>query len=238
MKLGIIFVTFNTPKSEMDRIKQELNRFNVQGAYYIHDSSRDNNGYAYGINKCITKAIKDKCDVFMILNTDISILKISLDEISKGLKKFDILGGVMHQKDEVYYGGQIDKWRLSGGLITTEPHGIFSSVDYVTGSMIILKKNVIDKIDLFDEKYFMYYEDVDYGMKARKANLRVGIDKNIVYKHFENASSVNKKRWLRNNRIKFFKKNANLLQWLYEIFRLPKTIMEEFRTNSHSDIIK
>lgn len=238
MKLAIIFVTFNTPESEISRIKNELKSFKIQGTYYVYDGSNDNKGYAYGINKNIKKAIKDKCDVFMVLNTDISFINISTDEINKGLKEFDILGGVMYQKNEIFYGGQIDKLRLSGGLSKLEPKEQYFSVDFVTGSMMIIKKNVWDKIGLFDEEYFMYYEDVDYCMTAIKYKLLVGINKNITYKHFENTLSKNKRIWLRNNRIRFFKKNANMTQWIYEIFRLPKTILEEILTISHSDIIK
>jgi GT2 family glycosyltransferase len=227
MKLAIILVVYNTPKSDLTRLQRELKKFNIKGKFYIYDNSKNNRGYAFGINKEIERAISERCDTFMILNTDIKFLKVSLTEIVLGLKKFDILGGVMYQKNDIYYGGSIDRWRLSGGLINKEPIHKFSPVDYVTGSMMIFEKNLVDCIGLMDEMYFMYYEDVDYAMRASKAGKKIGITKGIIYEHFENNISTNKEIWMRNNRLKFFKKNANIYQWVYELVRLPKTVIEE-----------
>jgi len=66
-------------------------------------------------------------------------------------------------------------------------------------------KEVVQTIGLWDESYFMYYEDVDYCERARRAGFSVGIDSDTVYKHFE-VSQLNakKKGWIAQSRWKFF----------------------------------
>ena len=46
-------------------------------------------------------------------------------------------------------------------------------VDAVTGAVMFIPKKIIKKIGLFDEKYFFYFEDLDYCRRARKVGLKV-----------------------------------------------------------------
>lgn len=46
-------------------------------------------------------------------------------------------------------------------------------VDAVTGAAMLIPKKIIKKIGLFDEKYFLYFEDLDYCRRAKKAGLSV-----------------------------------------------------------------
>ena len=45
--------------------------------------------------------------------------------------------------------------------------------DYITGCCLLIKREVIDKIGLMPEDYFLYYEDVDWCLKAKHAGYRV-----------------------------------------------------------------
>lgn len=42
-------------------------------------------------------------------------------------------------------------------------------VDWVAGASMIIRKEVFDSIGLLDEDYFMYYEEVDFCLQAKKA---------------------------------------------------------------------
>jgi hypothetical protein len=42
-------------------------------------------------------------------------------------------------------------------------------VDYITGCAVLIKKEVIDKIGLLDPEYFLYFEDADFCLRAKKA---------------------------------------------------------------------
>ncbi len=46
-------------------------------------------------------------------------------------------------------------------------------VDYVTGAAMAIRDTALRKIGLFDEGYFMYFEEVDYCTRAKAAGFRV-----------------------------------------------------------------
>ena len=45
-------------------------------------------------------------------------------------------------------------------------------VDWITGAFIGFRREVFDEIGGFDEGYFMYYEDVDFCLRARRAGFQ------------------------------------------------------------------
>lgn len=235
MKIAFIFVLYKTPPSEVNRIKKEIKdlmnlnyklRTTNYELYFI-DNTNNNQGYAAGVNKGIKKAIADGYELFVVGNPDIKLDKLDL---SDSLDKFDLFGFAMHQQGKTYYGGAIDSLRMSGGLINIKPKTRFSTVDFVSGSLMFIKKKVIDKIGFFDDKYFMYYEDVDFCYRAKKAGFKVGIDSKIVYEHYETSQNNPKKEfYLLKNRLRFLLKYGSYKQKIYELLRLPKTIFEEIK---------
>ena len=44
-----------------------------------------------------------------------------------------------------------------------------AKVDWVSGASMIIRREVFDKIGLLDDKYFMYYEETDFCLRAAKA---------------------------------------------------------------------
>jgi GT2 family glycosyltransferase len=44
--------------------------------------------------------------------------------------------------------------------------------DYITGCTLLVKKEVIEKIGLLNEDFFLYWEDVDWGIRAMKAGFK------------------------------------------------------------------
>jgi O-antigen/teichoic acid export membrane protein len=227
-KIGYIFVLYHTPKDEVMRLKEEIKslRYKNYGIYLI-DNSVNNRGYAGAVNEGIKKGLKDGVDVFIIANTDISFANLKNIDFLEGLNNFDILGLAMKQDGKIYYGGTIDQWRLSGGLNENKPKKRFFAVDFVSGSLMIVKRKVIEKIYYFDEKYFMYYEDVDYCFRAKEAGFYVGIDPQLSYDHFEISKNNPKKDYfLFKNRWRFFLRYSNWQQKIRELIRLPLTFFQ------------
>lgn len=64
-------------------------------------------------------------------------------------------------------------------------------VDVIIGADIFLRKEVLDKIGLFDEKFFMYAEEVDLCKRIKNAGYRIKIVPNAKIKHLEGKSSSN-----------------------------------------------
>ena len=229
MKTAFIFVLFKTPKSEINRLKKEVKELRITNyELYFIDNSENGHGYAAGANQGIRNALKDSCELFVIANPDITLVQFDSFDLLGSFDHFDIWGYAMHQQGKTYYGGKLDRWRMSGGLIEQKPKGRFTSVDFVSGSLMIIKKKVIDKIGFFDESYFMYYEEVDYCYRAKKSRFKIGVDSKIFYKHFEVSQDNPKKEfYLFKNRLKFLFKFGSFKQKLYEMIRVPKTIYEE-----------
>ncbi|GAB4219286.1 MAG: hypothetical protein Fur009_4680 [Candidatus Microgenomates bacterium] len=231
-KIAFIFVLFNTPNKEVKRLEKEVKTIACENyKIYFVDNTHTGKGYASGVNLGLKKALKDDFNYLIIANPDISFNKIKIKQILDGGDYFDIWGLAVRQDGKVYYGGEIDKWRMSGGLIEQKPKKRFIDVDFVSGSLMIVKKKVIEKIGFFDESYFMYYEEVDYCYRAKKAGFKIGIDSQLIYDHFEisKTNNPNKDWYLFKNRIKFFLKYSNLSQKIRELIRFPKTIFEEIK---------
>jgi len=225
IKIAFIVVEYKTKASEKRRLNREINKIkNKKDKTYWIDNTENRQGFAFGVNKGINKGLKGKCNLFVVLNPDISVKNISRRQLTSPGKYFDLWGGVMKQGNKIYYGGEIDPWRLSGGLIEEKPKKQYAKCDFVTGSLMIIKKELIDTIGYLDEKYFMYYEDVDYCTRARKTGFRIGVDTKIIYQHFENSrKNKQKSKLLAKSRWRFFWKYANWRQKIREIIRFSIT---------------
>ncbi|MCX6732236.1 MAG: glycosyltransferase [Candidatus Roizmanbacteria bacterium] len=238
-KIALVVVLYKTLQEEKARLEEEIKTIFSSGhldstnyvksfTIYWIDNSTNGKGYAAGINEGIRAGLQDGCDYFFALNPDISLKGISIKSLFEASKLFDVWGYAMKQGKHIFYGGEIDKWRLSGGLISQKPDNRLTKVDFISGSVMGFSKKVVQTIGLWDESYFMYYEDVDYCVRARNAGFAVGIDSEVVYDHFE-VSQLNKKKeqWIAKSRWKFFWKYANVGQKIREVMRLPKTLMNK-----------
>lgn len=243
MKIAFIVVLYHTPQDDAERLKKEINDlgFKNKEIYFI-DNTKNNRGYAKGVNDGIRRGLKDKADLFVIANPDISISNLTGSNLVAAANYFGVWGYAMKQKGKTYYGGGIDPWRMSGGLITTKPKDRYISVDFVSGSLMCIKCEVIKQIGYLDESYFMYYEDVDYCYRAKKAGFRVGVDSGSSYEHFENSSfNADKDRLLAEGNKKFLKKFGTIRHAGYGIIHRVVTssfLINFFSLNIASLIIK
>lgn len=62
-------------------------------------------------------------------------------------------------------------------------------VGWVSGSVMIIKREVIEKIGVLDESIFMYCEDTDYCIRAKKAGFKVGWTDQAEIIHLGGGSS-------------------------------------------------
>jgi len=240
LKTVFIIVTYKTSESEVKRLKQEIKNIGLKDyQIYFFDNSIDNKGFAYQVNQGIRQGLIYEADYFVIANPDISLKGITKELLLNGGEKFDICGGVIRKDNKIYYGGVIDRLHLTGGLISHKPKEQFYPVDFVSGSLMIIKKDVIKKIGFFDERFFMYYEDVDYCYLAKKAGFKVGINCDLVYRHYELSQSNPKKEvWLNQSRWQFFKKHSQLKHKIYDFFFQKKNLVNFLSFNFSSFINK
>ena len=87
----------------------------------------------------------------------------------------------------------------------------FFYTDFITGCAMLIKREVIEKVGLLPDEYFMYFEDVDYCLKVKESNYKLGVCTNSVIYHKVSASSGGEDssfsiKWMTRNRIIFMKK--------------------------------
>lgn len=71
------------------------------------------------------------------------------------------------------FGLQFISTRLSGGPMAEWDHGSDADVDHVIGAFYAIKRELFDRLGGFDERYFMYLEDLDLSLRIRHAGFRV-----------------------------------------------------------------
>jgi GT2 family glycosyltransferase len=193
-------------------------------AHIIHNPA--NNGYAGGMNVGIKSILDSDADYILLLTNDITFDNNFVHDLSKYLdqNQCDICGvSVLDEKGKVWFnGGEIDKNRYTAGHTALK-------TDYISGCLICVKKQVFKTIGLFDENYFMYYEDADLCTRAKKNGVIIKINSSQVAYHATSHSASAEKNmqyYLARNHIYFLKKHAPLFIQLREYARLPKTISQ------------
>ncbi len=61
-------------------------------------------------------------------------------------------------------------------------------VEAAVGAVWLLPRSTIKKVGLFDEKYFLYYEDIDYCRRLKQAGLKVFYLPQVKITHLHGAS--------------------------------------------------
>ena len=170
-------------------------------------ASLENRGFAGGNNLGLKEALADKNDIFVLLNNDTLVKKDFYKKIiSSPITKKDvgIVGGLIYfapgfefkkkykkeDKGKViwYGGGQID-WDnvyISHRAVDQVDKGQFKKVeenDFVTGCLLITKKEVLKKVGLLNEKMFLYLEDADFNMRVKRAGYKIIFDPRIKIWH-------------------------------------------------------
>ena len=61
-------------------------------------------------------------------------------------------------------------------------------INFATGCCILLKREVLETIGLFDKKYFLYYEDADFSQRITKSGYEIYYVPSAILYH-DNAGS-------------------------------------------------
>ncbi len=72
-----------------------------------------------------------------------------------------------------------------------------SEVDWVSGACMAVRREVVEEVGAFDERFFMYFEDADLCRRAREAGWSVHYLPHVEVVHHTGASSRSKPRAIR-----------------------------------------
>ncbi len=190
---------------------------------------KHNRGFAGGANVGIQYAVKNKFDYVLLLNNDAIVKKDFLTELVKAAESNNKIGVV---SSIIYYLSDKKLIQSAGGYKNykgfypfKDPNqriydeGQFTKnffVDTLIGCSMLIKREVIEKIGDLDESHFIYAEDVDFSIRARKAGYLLCTAVKSKVWHKVSAASGGKERNLTflyyntRNLIYFSKKHLQL----------------------------
>lgn len=148
--------------------------------------NRKNLGFGEGNNVGIQYALDHGTDWVFLLNNDILVDPNLLTELMKiGVSddKIGILGPKIYYHTEPhklwYAGGNINYFTgiISHRGVRKKDHGQYDRLDetdYVSGCALLIKREVLQKIGMFDPVYYpSYAEDADLCVRAQRTGYRI-----------------------------------------------------------------
>lgn len=173
-----------------------------------------NAGFTGGHNLVYEKVQDKKFDYFLLLNNDCILHKDCIFQLVKTGDKDEKTGGVVpkiyftkgyeyhkekyteREKGKViwYAGGYIDWNHVQSKHkgVDEVDNGQYDEemeVDFGTGACLLLKKQFIENEGLFDEKFFLYFEDADLSCKLNGKGYSIIYQPRAVVWHNNAGSS-------------------------------------------------
>jgi hypothetical protein len=164
--------------------------------------SPQNIGFGRGVNLGAAAA---KGEYLFFLNPDAELV---FSALRPALQKFEadarlaILGAkIIDAKNNIQEwsaGEKITPWRIVKNNLGFDPNKIFREqidpleVDWVSGGALLIRKDIFQKLGGFDEKFFLYWEDVDLCRRARKLGLKILYFPSVTARHLGGRSFENK----------------------------------------------
>jgi hypothetical protein len=198
-----------------DDTQEKLSIHKLPNMNYKFIRIEKNLGYAGGNNVGIKDAYKRGADYIILLNNDVVLPKdilIKLVGVADKNKKIGLLAPKMYfakgyefhkeryQKEDLgkiiwYAGGFID-WNNIYSIhrgVDEVDHGQYDKedeVDAANGACLLIRKEVVRDIGFLREKYFMYWEDADYCLRAKRVGWKVVYTPETCLWHKVSSSSA------------------------------------------------
>ena len=194
--------------------------------------NNDNYGFAKGNNVGIKFALNQlETDYILLLNNDTVVESDFLEHLvllAENNEKIGFVGPKTYfYKDfpkkiiQIAGGGTIDlkiarTYQIGYGEKEENQFPEPFQLGYVSGSCILVKKEILQEIGLIDEHFFMYWEDTDWSYQGNlKGYLSYYQPKSIIWhKHGASSNPCFELYYLSRNRIYFIRKNTNIKEYI------------------------
>lgn len=201
--------------------------------------NKNNLGYAGGCNSAVPKA---RGKHLLFLNNDVEVAENFLQEMFTAIESDEIVGLVqpkllsMQKKEFFDYsggaGGEIDifGFPFARGRVFIKLEKDESQYDHLTnkifwasGTAVLIRKNLLEKIGLFDEDFFAHMEEIDLNWRAQLVGYNSVVTLKTYLFHYSGytlPAENPKKMYLnhRNNLIMIIKNYSfHSLLWIFPI---------------------
>lgn len=190
--------------------------------------SKENRGFAGGANLALRRALEAGADWIFLVNND---TLVDAEAVAKLVAH--VQPNVAILAPLIYYEGERERIWSAGGVLRPwilekqgDDRGKLDAGqwpgpverDFVTGCGMLLSRQLLEQVGLFDERFFMYYEDMDLCLRARQAGLRILLVPaakmwHKVARSSGGSDSANERYWMAKSSVMFFRKHARGIQW-------------------------
>lgn len=190
----------------------------------------ENLGFAAGCNVGLRHALAQGADFVFIANNDTTVAPDMLDELVIAAAPSDV--GMVAPL--IYYEAEPKRiWSAGAGRnpLTLEMRGNLRGQmdadtwpevverEYLVGCGLLIRRELIERVGLFDPRFFMYYEDLDLCLRARRAGSRLVLAPRARMWHRVAVSSggadaPGERYWAARSSVEFFRKHVHGLRWL------------------------
>lgn len=206
----------------------------------------ENKGYAYGVNRGIAHAREKGFTQFAVLNNDITFAPDFIKNAKQSILQHpgSLIGGKIYYAPgfefhtERYTPHDIGKvfWYAGGSIdwahATAHHRGVdevdrgqynnLEETDFITGCLVCYDIHALEMVGEWDDSYFLYFEDADFSVRAKRAGIKLIYDPSLVIWHknaqsTEGSGSAFHARYQRRNWLKFGLKYAPLRTKLHLI---------------------
>jgi GT2 family glycosyltransferase len=209
--------------------------------------SKKNLGFAGGNNWGMRQA---KGDYLFIVNND---TEVTPDLLQKLIEPFDHDPqiGVTCPKIKYYSNRNLIQYAgfnpmnvytgrtTSIGLMEEDrgQYDVSRTTSAAHGCAMMVKREILDRVGMFAEKFFLYYEEWDWSARITRANYKIWYtaDAEIYHKESLTVGKSNpiKVYYHTRNRILYMRRNSNVFQFaiftiVFTFFVVPKTMIVYF----------
>ncbi|WP_248722650.1 glycosyltransferase family 2 protein [Seonamhaeicola sp. ML3] len=184
--------------------------------------SDKNLGFAGGNNIALKEA---KGDYVLLLNNDTEVEPDFLDSLVELMESDDTIGIVSskilfyHEDNIIQYAGSSPLNPITSRGVTygnkEKDNGQFkkaTETSYPHGACMMIRRSVLEELGLLYEGYFLYYEELDFAERVKRAGYKIYFQPNSSILHKESIStgknSPLKTYYLNRNRVLFVRRNT------------------------------
>ena len=185
----IIVVDNDSGDGSFDKIAAAIEADKVSDRVQVVASGH-NGGFGYGNNFAIRRGLAEKpsFDYFYLLNSDAFPEDGAIERLVDFLEQrpeAGIVGSYIHGVDGTPHDTAFRFPTAAGELESTLRLGVVSrllkdhvvsmgfpdketQVDWLAGCSMMIRRQVLEEVGLFDETFFLYFEETDLCMRARR----------------------------------------------------------------------
>ncbi|MEB0039869.1 MULTISPECIES: glycosyltransferase family 2 protein [unclassified Pseudomonas] len=201
----VAYMTGQDPQRALITTQEEIKHLDRTYSRCLIKNNR-NAGYAGGNNVGIDYAYRAGYDYFWVLNNDVTVEAGALEALLETMKSNPSCGfsaSVLVYADnpnsvQCVGGGTVYPWLGKTKLIGKNldrsrlEQALLPTPDYLMGASMMVAREVVQRVGLMDERYFMYSEEVDWQRRAAVEGIGCQVSLRSFARHADSGSTQGK----------------------------------------------